>query len=132
MLHLLLSLASAILLLVHDLDSGDVGAVTCVILELHVVVEQEVHEAPLLVLRQLAENKRLRLRRLLLEAIVSHLTLSKWRATPGLLTTTVGLWLLQIVVVLSIAVGAGRLRPRCTWLLSVLLLRASTVVHGMG
>jgi hypothetical protein len=106
LLHLLLRLASAIFLLVHDLDSGDVCAVTGVVLELHVVVEQEVHEAPLLVLGQLAEDKRLRLR-LFLEAIVGHLTLGKWRPATGLLTTAVGLGLLQVV--LSVTVGAGGL-----------------------
>ena len=48
--------------LVDDLDGGDVCVVALIKLELHIIGEEEVHEAALLILRQLAKDEGLRLR----------------------------------------------------------------------
>ena len=50
---------SSILRFVHYLYCGDVSIVVPIVLELDVVIEQEVHETTLFVLRQLAEYERL-------------------------------------------------------------------------
>lgn len=48
---------SLLLGLVHDLDGRHVGVVTRVVLEVHLVLQEEVHEAALLLRRQLAEDE---------------------------------------------------------------------------
>ena len=48
---------SLLLGLVHDLDSRHVGVVARVVLEIHLVLKEEVHEAALLLRRQLAEDE---------------------------------------------------------------------------
>ena len=60
-----------VLRLVHNLDSSDIRAISLVVLELDIVIQEEVHETSLLVLWELTEYECLRLRRLL------HLALSE-------------------------------------------------------
>lgn len=42
--------AAAIFGLIYNLDCGDIGAITLIVLELHIVIEKKVHETTLLIL----------------------------------------------------------------------------------
>ena len=98
---------------IDDLDRGDIGTITLVILKLHIVVEQEVHETSLLILGQLAEYECLRCRCALM-LLLSHVTLAEGGAAACLLA----------------GLAAGRLGTSgLLLLLPVVLLGASTVVH---
>ena len=70
---------AAIFWLVYNFDSSDICAVTIIILELNVVVQEKVHETTLLILRQFTEDECLRLSRL-----IRHLTLGEGGAAPRL------------------------------------------------
>ena len=48
--------------LIHDLDGSHIGIVTHIEREVHIVLQEEIHEAALLILRQLGEDKSLWLR----------------------------------------------------------------------
>ena len=69
----------SILRFVDNLDCGYVRIIIAIVLELDIVIEQEVHETTLLILRKLAEYERLWCRR-----IVCHLTLCKGRPASSL------------------------------------------------
>ena len=62
---------------IDNLDRGNISAITLVILKLHIVIEEEVHETTLLILRQLTEYECLWSRGALMLLVLSHVALAE-------------------------------------------------------